>query len=175
MLRVDVDEILSYWWIFYGLSEHEVTILCVFDLDRFILNWLDIDISLTWFAEKRWNDNNKHHFKKWNDATNYTQQFHAKLNEISYTLTRYVESHPAQKTQFSSNLSFHYPQKRSKKIVVLGDSVQFPNGSLSLEPTLSINSSERPCKRNTQVFSSNWPGSQAESPCVAGGRGVNGS
>lgn len=44
MLRVDVDEILSYWWIFYGLNEHEVTILCVFDLDGFILNWLDMSM-----------------------------------------------------------------------------------------------------------------------------------
>lgn len=51
----------------------------------------------------------------------------------------------------------------------------FPNGSLSLE-TSSINkrwANARPCKRNTQVFSPSWPGSQAppSSKKKGGGRG----
>lgn len=52
MLRVDVDQTLSYWRIFYGLGEHEVTILCVFDLDRFILNKLDMSMLDTFREEQ---------------------------------------------------------------------------------------------------------------------------
>lgn len=95
---------------------------------------------------------------------------------------RHVRPNPTRGTQFPRARYIHslhpvsLPPLRSRKSEENRTApARFPNGSLSLE-TSSINkrwANARPCKRNTQVFSPSWPGSQAppSSKKKGGGRG----
>lgn len=78
--------------------------------------------------------------------------------------SRSTQSKPGNPVSPRKGHPFIAPSLRSRKSEENRTApARFPNGSLSLE-TSSINkrgANARPCKRNTQVFSSSWPGSQA--------------